>query len=325
MKGSQMRLEDFPGNQHDRQEAKMSNLEIIADDGNLCGEGPIWDEDNACLYWTDILGRQFYRYEWKARQHALLRKGFEISGFALDEAGGFVAVNSSGVWYWDGAGDPRLIVNRVGDEECRLNDCIADPKGRLLAGSCWYEPEKGYRLGKLISVDREGNTRVVDEGFHLSNGLGFSPDCRSLYFTDSVARIIYRYDYDAQEGTVSNRGVFVRVPSSQGLPDGLTVDAEGFVWSAQWYGSCVVRYDPDGKVERQIETPAKQTSSLAFGGPDLTDIFITTAAKSEPMPVMPPNYNPQSGFFGGPLYRINLGIQGRPEFKTRIHPATVQS
>ena len=215
---------------------------------------------------------------------------------------------------------PVRIVDRIGDEPCRLNDCIADPQGRLIAGTCWYDAEGDYRFGKLISVDRDGTARILDEGFHLSNGLGFSLDARVLYFTDSVAQTIYKYDYDARGGTVSNRRVFVSVPSSQGLPDGLTVDAEGFIWSAQWYGSCIIRYDPDGKVERQIETPAKQTSSLAFGGPELMDIFITSAGKSEPMPVMPPGYDPQNGFFGGPLYRINLGIQGRLEFRTNICP-----
>jgi D-xylonolactonase len=110
----------------------------------------------------------------------------------------------------------------------------------------------------------------------------------------------------------------VKVPNTSGLPDGLTVDAEGFVWSAEWYGSCIVRYDPDGRVERRIATPAKQTSSLMFGGPDLTDIFITSAGKSEPMPVMPPGYDPQSGNFGGALYHINPGIRGKREFLANI-------
>jgi D-xylonolactonase len=114
--------------------------------------------------------------------------------------------------------------------------------------------------------------------------------------------------------------VVVKVPEHEGLPDGLTVDAEGFIWSAQWYGSCVVRYDPEGKLERRIPTPAKQTSAVTFGGEDFTDIFITTAAKSEPMPIMPPGYDPRSGYFGGRLYQINLGIQGKPEFKTQICP-----
>lgn len=303
----------------------MLDFEILADGGNLCGEGPIWDAATARLYWADILGQKFYCYDWKARRSALLLENFGISGFALHETGGFVIAGYSGVWLWDQAANPRRVLDRIADEYCRLNDCIADSQGRLIAGTCWYKPEGKYSLGKLVCVDQAGAGRILDEGFRLSNGLGFAPDGRTLYFTDSISRLIYRYDYDANEGSVSNRRIFVRVPPSEGLPDGLTVDAEGFVWSAQWYGKCIVRYDPDGKMERRIETPAKQTSSLAFGGPDLTDIFITSAAKSTPMPEMPPGYDPSSGFFGGPLYHVNLGIQGKPEYKARIllatHPA----
>lgn len=129
--------------------------------------------------------------------------------------------------------------------------------------------------------------------------------------TDSVARRIYAYDYDNAGGSVRNKRTFVQVPDDQGIPDGLAVDSEGFVWSAQWYGACVVRYDPDGKLERRLSLPAKQTSSLAFGGPDLDELFVTSAARSEPMPVMPPGYDPNSGFFGGPLYRLRPGIRGQ--------------
>lgn len=300
----------------------MLEFEIVADDNNLCGEGPIWDADGDGLYWTDIRGLAFYRWDRKTRRRALLRQGFEVYGFTLDESGGFVAVNSDGAWRWNGADAPRRILGRPGDP-CPINDCIADPVGRLIAGTSWYNPEREYARGKLISLEPGGAVRVLDEGFHLSNGLGFSPDCGTLYFSDSIARLIYRYDYDASAGAASNRRIFARVPGSDGLPDGLTVDAGGFVWSAQWYGQRIVRYDPDGKVERQIETPAKQTSSLAFGGPEFTDIFITTAAQSAPMPVMPEGYDAANGFFGGPLYRINLGIQGKPEFKTRLGAAAL--
>jgi D-xylonolactonase len=170
----------------------------------------------------------------------------------------------------------------------------------------------------LIRLDTDGTAQVVDEGFHLSNGLAFSPDEKTLYFTDSIARRIYAYDYDRITGNVRNRRTLVQVPDDEGLPDGLTVDAAGFLWSAQWYGSAVVRYDPDGKVERRVEMPAKQTSSVAFGGKDLTDIFITSAARSDPLPVMPPGYDPNSGYFGGCLYRINLGIPGKSDFKANF-------
>ena len=156
---------------------------------------------------------------------------------------------------------------------------------------------------------------ILDEGIHLSNGLGFSPDLKTLYFSDTIAHVIYAYDYDAKRGAVSNRRIFVDVPKDEGMPDGMTVDAEGYVWSAQWYGKCVMRYDPDGKVERRLETPARQTTSLIFGGSDMTDIFITTASKPAWLHMIPKDYDYDDVTnLGGPVYKINLGIKGKPEF-----------
>ena len=294
----------------------MHEMSVIADYGDLCGEGPIWDPDAGCLYWTDNVGLKFYRYDWKSGTHRIVKQELEINGCALNASGGFAIVNNRGIWLWDGRDGVWLIAAEVDGSPCRMNDCIADPEGRLLAGSVFYETSGKYPLGKLIRVDVDGTAHIVDEGFHISNGLSWSAGGKLLYFADSAARCIYAYDYDRDSGNLRNRRVLVKVPAEEGLPDGLAVDAEGFIWSAQWYGSCVVRYDPDGAVERRVPVPAKQTSSLAFGGPDFTDIFITSAGLSEPMPVMPPHYDPASGYFGGRLYHTNLAIQGKPEFKT---------
>lgn len=296
----------------------MEQLKVLADYGDLCGEGPVWDPDKDTLYWTDCAGQKFYRYHQPSGKHEIVKQGLEINGYAQNRAGGFIVANNSGVWVWDGGENLKLIADRADGAKCQMNDAIADPQGRFFAGSWFYDPNKIYELGKLFRVDTDGTTEVVDEGFHLSNGLAFSPDEETMYFTDSVARRIYAYDYDRATGNVRNRRVLVQVPRHEGLPDGLTVDAEGFLWSAQWYGNCVVRYDPEGKVERRIQTPAKQTSSVAFGGKDLTDIFITSASRSEPMPVMPEGYDPNFGYFGGRLYHINLGIRGKADFKANI-------
>ena len=291
-------------------------IETVADFENLCGECPVWDAESKSLYWTDCSGRKFFRYrDGKPEQ---LHDGLEITGFRLNQSGGFTIANAGGVWLWDGVGDPVPVCTEVEGHRCQLNDCTADPAGRFIAGTCFYDPAKEYQKGKLIRIDTDGTATVLDEGFDLSNGLAFSPDQRTLYFADSVARRIHAYDYSVETGTTKNARVFVQVPSTEGLPDGLAVDAEGFVWAAHWYGSCVVRYDPDGKIERRIEVPAKQASSLTFGGPDLTDIFITSAARSEPMPVQPRGYDAEHGFFGGPLFHINAGIPGQPAFRTRL-------
>ena len=212
------------------------------------------------------------------------------------------------------------VASEVEGQRCHMNDCIADPRGRLFAGSWFYDPDHGddYPLGHLMRIDQDGAGKVVDDGIHLSNGLGFSPDLRTLYFADSVARLIFAYDYDVETGNVRNRREFVRVTLDSGLPDGLTVDAEGYVWCAHWFGARIVRYDPDGKIERTLSVPAKQTSSIAFGGRDLTDIFITSAALSDSLPLAPPGYNPESGYVGGRLFHTDLGIAGREEYRARI-------
>ncbi len=296
----------------------MSELSVIAEYGDLCGEGPVWDPDSGSLYWTDIDGHKFFRYHQASNQHEVVKRGLEIAGYALNQPGGFVIVNSGGIWLWDGADHLRLIADKAGDARLQMNDAIADPEGRLFAGSNFFDAEKEYELGKLVRVDLDGSVHVVDEGFLLPNGLAFSPDETVMYFTDSAARRIYAYDYDRRSGNIRNRRILVQVTHEEGLPDGLTVDAEGFLWSAQWYGSSIVRYDSDGRVERRISTPAKQTSSLAFGGSDLTDIFITSASKSWPSPLMPRSYDPVSGNFGGQLYCMNLGIKGKPEYRAKI-------
>ncbi len=293
-------------------------IETIVDTGDLCGECPVWDEETGTLYWVDCVGRRFYRYTPETGQHDILNDGLEINGFRLNRPGGFVIANSGGIWLWDGAGSKVLIAAEVDGAKCRMNDCVADARGRLFAGTCFYDPHHEYELGKLLRVDPDGKTAIVDEGFHLANGIAFSPEYDALYFTDSVARRIYRYDYDAATGACKNRRVLIQAPLSEGLPDGLTVDAEGFLWSAQWYGACVVRYDPTGKPERRIPAPAKQTSCVTFGGADLTDLYITSAARSEPMPVMPPGYDAFSGYFGGALYRVRTNVHGRPAARANI-------
>jgi sugar lactone lactonase YvrE len=185
----------------------------IADYNDLCGENPLWDARGQRLFWTDMTGRRFYSYDWKTRKSSILKEDLEICGAAFNEPGGWVIVNSRGIWLWDGTGPPRLIAGEIDGQRCNMNDCIADPKGRLFAGSWFYDAAReDYPLGHLIRIDRDGSGRIVDEGIHLANGLGFSPDLGTLYFADSIARLIYAYDYNADTGNIRNRREFVRVP-----------------------------------------------------------------------------------------------------------------
>ncbi len=297
----------------------MAEIQILADYGDKCGEGPLWDERLETLFWTDITGQQFYRYAWNEKRHEVLRSGVEIAGFAFLEPNGFIIVNSNGVWRWDGANDPQCIVQEADGRRCVLNDCIADPEGRLFTGSCFFDPSReDYELGFLARIDRDGSAHIVEEGIKLSNGLAFAPDESVFYHADSAARRIYSYDYSRSDGSLRNRRVLVEVPREQGIPDGLTVDAEGFIWCAHWFGEAIVRYRPDGSVERRIHIPAVQTSCLCFGGPDLTDIFVTSAAQPDALSLAPGDFDARTGNFGGQLFHLNLSIAGKPEYRARF-------
>jgi sugar lactone lactonase YvrE len=291
-------------------------MRAVADFDNACGECPVWDAERGALYWTDMIDQKFFLYQ---DGHAeLLRSGLEINCFRLNQPGGFVIANTGGVWLWDGNDELRSVVQMVDGYRCLLNDCTADSGGRLLGGSCFFDDSLSYERGKLFRIDCDGKATILDDGFKLANGLGFSPDNDVLYFADSIERVIYAYDYNVRTGVAARRRTFVKVSSNEGLPDGLVVDSSGFVWSAQWYGSSVVRYDPDGKLERRITVPAKQTSSLAFGGKHLTEIYITSAGRSDPTSAMPPGYDPHIGPIGGQLFHEHVGIPGMVALKTNL-------
>jgi D-xylonolactonase len=292
-------------------------LEIVASDHNLCGEAPIWDAAGRRLLWVD-LGRNLV-YEHRDGRTRVLHRGLMVSGLALNSDGGLVFAGATGIHLRDPNGALHALLADF------FNDILPDSRGRLYAGTLHWGPNGLEKPGKLYLIERAGAVRVVDEGIEIANGLGFSPDDRTLYFADSARRAITAYDVDSATGNLSRRRVFVQVPSDEGLPDGLTVDREGFVWCAQWYGSQVVRYDPDGRVERRIPMPVRQVSSVIFGGPDLTDLYITTAADPWPSPLAPPGYDPKAPDQGGSLYRLRTEVQGRPDYRTALSSSTTFS
>ncbi|MGI8959764.1 MAG: SMP-30/gluconolactonase/LRE family protein [Bryobacteraceae bacterium] len=298
----------------------MHQFDVIADYQDLCGEGPVWNKQEQALYWTDLARNRFYRYVWSERRSEIVSERMQVSSYAFNQPGGLVVMNVTGIWLWDGKFEPTLLADEVDGHKCIMNDGIADPDGRVYSGS-FLRNERGEfveGVGCLFRVDTDGSVHIVDEGFQLSNGLGFSPDLRTLYFVDSARRRIYSYDWRRADGSLRNRRILVQVPLSEGVPDGLTVDAEGFVWCAHWFGGCVIRYDPDGKIERRLEVPAAQTSSVTFGGSDFSEMFVTSAAETDSLSLAPPGYDPAKGYVGGPVYRLKTDIQGREEYRANI-------
>lgn len=297
----------------------MDKYSLVSIDKYAIGECPIWDYVRYKVLWTDIANGHLFEYSPNSGAIKTISGGVNVTGFSLHEKG-LVCASDSGLYFFGDNGFSQLAREFDG-EKLSCNDVIADPMGRFLFGTIYYNESKDYPLGKLYKMDCDGQISVLDEGFHHVNGLGFSPDNKTLYFTDTAVRKIYAYDYDQITGRVKNRRIFVSVPSSEGIPDGLTVDSQGHVWSAQWYGGVVVRYDPDGKKHRCVKVPQMQVSCLAFCGDDLTDIYVTTAAKNVRLKIAPPGYNYNAPNIGGHVFKYNLGIAGKREYiaKTDIN------
>ncbi len=291
----------------------MEKIEIVANDNNLCGEAPIWDYQKHRMIWLDNESSLVYEYYPDTKKKNIISRNLPVSAITLNKNGGYIFAGGTGLHIWEEQGQYRTIVSEYQSDGLAFNDIIADPKGRIYAGTIYWGAEGMLKTGKLYLIDTDEKIRVVDEGIEVSNGLGFSLDNKILYYADSSARKIYAYDVQLN-GDLKNKRIFVEVPEDEGIPDGLTVDAQGNIWSAQWYGAQIVCYDSNGKVIQRIKMPVQQVSSVAFGGKDLKDLYITSAANSWRSTVAPKGYDFDSKNIGGAFYRIRMGVKGRREY-----------
>jgi sugar lactone lactonase YvrE/DNA-binding IclR family transcriptional regulator len=241
------------------------------------GEGPTWIEATRRLILVDILAPSVIVADPADGGFVAYPMPELVSAVVPRRRGGLLAAMQTGLKAVDlGGGRVTTIASpEAAKPGNRFNDGKCDRRGRFFVGSLAIDTTPGH--GSLWRLDPDGRCTLLDGGFHVSNGLGWSPDDRRFYFTDSGTRRIYVYDYDIETGAVAGRRTFVALPEGMGVPDGLAVDAEGFVWSAQWDGWCVTRYDPDGRVDRVINLPVPRPTSCAFGGPDLSTLYITSA------------------------------------------------
>ena len=282
--------------------------ELIADYYNHVGEGPLWHVAEQRLYWGDIPQGRIFWFDPRTGEHEQFFQGRVIGGFTIQEDGSFLLFMDRGSIAVMRDGEVTYLVDEIHEErDTRFNDVIADPRGSVFCGTMPTETQPA----KLYRLDPDGSLTVVLENIGLSNGLGFTLDRKQMYYTDSFARKIYIFDYDEHTSEISNQRVFVETPEGvgEGIPDGMTVDADGYVWSARAGGSALFRYTPDGVQDRRIPFPAKMVSSVTFGGPDMDEIYVTTIGGDN---------RAEQGPGAGALFRLKLGIKGVPDFRSRI-------
>jgi sugar lactone lactonase YvrE len=201
-------------------------------------------------------------------------------------------------------------ISRIADTEKdrahnRFNDGKVDRAGRFWGGT--MDNQCLQATGSLYRVDRDLSVHCLDSGFICSNGIGWSPDNQTMYFTDSMVRTIWAYEFDLGSGAMGPRRVFAQLSDRDGYPDGLTVDSEGFVWSAVWDGWRLIRYAPDGAIEREIRMPVQRPSSCMFGDPDLKTLFITSACVELGWSAL------KEGPLAGGLFALRTRVAGLPE------------
>jgi D-xylonolactonase len=269
------------------------------------GESPLWHPIERKLYWLDIDRGLIFSFDPETGEQQTCYRGEPVGGMTVQKDGSLLLFMAGGlIASWRGG---RLeVITEVSEErEHRFNDCIADPMGRVLCGTLSATP---HRIGRLYRLDTDGSiTRLRDE-VRGSNGMGFTPDGRQLYHSETRAWRINLFDYDLSTGTISNRRNFVTI-AEESRPDGLTVDAEGHVWSARYDGGAVFRYRPDGTEDTRIPMPAPKVTSLAFGGEGLGDLYVTSAGGQDRSAENP---------LAGSLFRLRPGVRGVPEFFSSV-------
>ncbi len=285
----------------------MTSIECIWSAETILGEAPFWCPEEKVLYWVDIEGKSVMRFDPANGGKERFPQNHQFGCIVKRAKGGFIAGTDAGLAFLD----ERLEVSEIiADPEAdnpdnRFNDGKCDRQGRFWAGSA--DINEVDDNGTLYRVNGAGDVTGMVNGLIVSNGLGWSPDNGTMYFTDSGRGAIYAYDFDLASGDMENRRVFAEVDEADGFPDGLCVDAEGFIWSAHWDGWRITRYDPDGRIDRVIDMPVPLVTSVAFGGENLDLLFVTTARLGLTEEQL--KEAPQSGG----LFCLDAGVRGLPE------------
>jgi sugar lactone lactonase YvrE len=291
----------------------LGDLEVAVEVRAELGEGPLWDAAGRFLYFVDILQGRVHRVTPGAARGATpIPRTYEIGqpvgAIALAGAGDLVLAVRDGFARLDlDTGRVAMIADVERDRrDTRMNDGACDPAGRFWAGTKALDERRG--AGALYRLDPDGRVRAMLANVTISNGLDWSADGTRMFYVDTGTGSIDVFDFDPDAGEIANRRAFVRVPPESGAPDGLTLDADGFLWLALWGGGALHRYAPDGARDRVVTLPVTRPTSIAFGGDDLGDLYVTSAT----IGLSPEQRAAQP--HAGRVLRLRPGVTGRPPF-----------
>lgn len=297
-----------------RVDAAMTVEELAADVvlelGAALGEGPVWDERVQELLFVDIVGQRVHGFRPENSSHRSFEVGRPVGAVVLREDGGLVLAAHDAFWAVeaDGSGLTPVGDFRADGERVRFNDGKVDPSGRFLAGTMYWGHQDA--VGSLYMLHPDGSVVTLLEEVTISNGLAWSADGSVLYYIDTPRHAVDAFDVDPETGRLSSRRIVAAV--GDGDPDGMAIDDEGFLWVAVWGGYRVERIDPaDGSRLAIVWVPTRQVSSVAFGGPSLRDLYITTArvGLDEASLAAEPH--------AGDLFVAHPGVSGPPPYRVK--------
>ena len=283
----------------------MTTVECIWPAETILGETPSWCPVDKVVQWVDIDGKTVMRLDPQTGAKQVFPQDYEFGCIAKRSDGGFIGGTNEGlVFIGSDLTAPEIFSSPEANHPTnRFNDGKCDSRGRFWVGST--DINETEPIGALYRVTGAGDVTCMLPGVIVSNGLGWSPDDKTMYFTDSGHGVIYAFDFDIDAGEIHNKRMFATVDEADGMPDGLTVDAEGFVWGAHWDGWRITRYDPDGRIDRIISLPVPNVTSVTFGGENLDQMFVTTARLG-----MTEDQVKEAPLSGG-LFVVDSGVTGR--------------
>ncbi|MBI5087061.1 MAG: SMP-30/gluconolactonase/LRE family protein [Acidobacteria bacterium] len=280
-------------------------MELALDAKADLGEGPVWDDQTGRLIWVDIMANRVNLFEPSTKAVRSIDVGAPVGAVAMRASDGLLIALADGLALLSLESEElnRLCELPGVTPAVRMNDGKCDVAGRFWIGTMAYNFQQG--AGSLYRLEAGRPPVVILQDLTISNGIDWSPDASRMYFVDSPTRGIDVFDYDPSSGGISGRRTFAEITLEGAVPDGLCVDAEGNVWVALWGGSCVQCFDPNGRLQTTVPVPASQVTSCAFGGADLSDLYITTARGG--LSAAQLDSQPQAGG----LFRIRPGVKGR--------------